>query len=112
MCHVTHRRHPLNIGDDVTVGHSAVLHGCTIHDRVLVGMGAKVLDRAVVGSTSLIGAGSVVREGFQVPEGTLVAGVPARVIRELTEEERVAVAQGALNYESYVARYRDGGCEW
>src|SRR4051812_2851220 len=71
MCHVTHKRHPLVIGDDVTVGHSAVLHGCTINDRVLVGMGAKVLDRAVVGSSSLIAAGAVVREGFTVPEGTL-----------------------------------------
>lgn len=112
MCHVTHLRYPLEIGDDVTVGHSAVLHGATIHDRVLIGMGAKVLDRAVVGSNSLIAAGSVVREGFVVPEGTLVAGVPARVVRELTDDERAAVAQGALNYQSYVYRYRATGCEW
>jgi len=112
MCHVTHRRHPLVIGDDVTVGHSAVLHGATIHDGVLIGMGAKVLDRAVVGSGSLVGAGSVVREGFVVPEGTLVAGVPARVIRDLTDSERAAVARGALNYESYVERYRTDGCGW
>jgi carbonic anhydrase/acetyltransferase-like protein (isoleucine patch superfamily) len=112
MCHVTHRRHPLNIGDDVTVGHSAVLHGATIHDRVLIGMGAKVLDRSVIGSSSLVAAGAVVREGFEVPEGVLVAGVPAKIVRELTESERVAVAQGALNYESYVARYRDSGCSW
>ena len=112
MCHVTHKRHSLVIGDDVTVGHSAVLHGATIHDRVLVGMGAKVLDRAVVGSNALIAAGAVVREGFAVPEGTLVAGVPAKIIRDLTDEERAHVAQGALNYESYVGRYRDGGCEW
>jgi carbonic anhydrase/acetyltransferase-like protein (isoleucine patch superfamily) len=112
MCHVTHRRHPLEIGDDVTVGHSAVLHGTTIGERVLIGMGAKVLDRSVIGSDSLIAAGAVVREGFVVPEGTLVAGVPARVVRELTEEERKAVAQGALNYESYVARFRADGCAW
>ncbi|MEO5931474.1 MAG: gamma carbonic anhydrase family protein [Candidatus Kapaibacterium sp.] len=112
MCHVTNRRHALIIGDDVTVGHSAVLHGCTIHERVLVGMGAKVLDRAVVERESLIAAGAVVREGFTVPEGTLVAGVPAKVIRELSDEERCYVAQGAPNYESYVARFRAGGCEW
>jgi carbonic anhydrase/acetyltransferase-like protein (isoleucine patch superfamily) len=112
MCHVTHKRHPLVIGDDVTVGHSAVLHGCTVEDRVLIGMGAKVLDRAVVGSNSLVGAGSVVREGFQVPEGTLVAGVPARVVRELNDDERAMVAQGAINYESYVARFRDSGYGW
>jgi carbonic anhydrase/acetyltransferase-like protein (isoleucine patch superfamily) len=108
MCHVTHKRHALVIGDDVTVGHSAVLHGATIHDKVLVGMGAKVLDRAVVGSSSLIAAGAVVREGFTVPEGTLVAGVPAKVIRDLTDEERAQVAQGAVNYQSYVERYRAG----
>jgi gamma-carbonic anhydrase len=112
MCHVTHRKYPLVIGNDVTVGHSAVLHGTTIHDRVLIGMGAKVLDRSVVGSNSLIAAGSVVREGFEVPEGVLVAGVPAKIIRELTDAERAAVAQGALNYESYIERYRAGGNAW
>jgi carbonic anhydrase/acetyltransferase-like protein (isoleucine patch superfamily) len=112
MCHVTHKRYSLAIGDDVTVGHSAVLHGCTVGDRVLVGMGAKVLDRAVVGNNSLIAAGAVVREGFTIPEGTMVAGVPAKVIRELNDDERAAVARGALNYESYVARFRADGCEW
>lgn len=112
MCHVTHKKYSLVIGEDVTVGHSAILHGATIGDRILIGMGATVLDRAVVGSDSLIAAGAVVREGFTVPEGTLVAGVPAKVVRELTEEERQSVAQGAVNYESYVARFRADGCDW
>jgi carbonic anhydrase/acetyltransferase-like protein (isoleucine patch superfamily) len=112
MCHVTHKRFPLIVGDDVTVGHSAVLHGATIGDRVLIGMGAKVLDNAVVGSESLVAAGTVVREGFHVPVGTLVAGVPGKVVRELTDDERRLVAAGATNYESYVARYRAGGTEW
>jgi gamma-carbonic anhydrase len=112
MCHVTHRRYPLVVGDDVTVGHSAVLHGATIGDRVLIGMGATVLDNAVIGAESLIAAGTVVREGFQVPNGTLVAGVPGKVVRELTEEERRRVAEGATNYESYVARFRAGGLQW
>lgn len=112
MCHVTHRKFSLVIGDDVTVGHSAVLHGATIGDRVLVGMGAKVLDNSVVESDALIAAGTVVREGFRVPSGTLVAGVPGKVIRDLTEAERAAVAQGALNYESYIARFRADGVEW
>jgi len=112
MCHVTHRKYALVIGEDVTVGHSAVLHGATIGDRVLIGMGAKVLDRSKVGDESLIAAGAVVREGFEVPEGTLVAGVPAKVVRELSDDERAMVAQGALNYESYVARFRAGGAEW
>lgn len=112
MLHVTHRKFSLTIGNDVTVGHSAVLHGAVIGDRVLIGMGAKVLDNSVVESDSLIAAGAVVREGFRVPSGTLAAGVPARVVRELTDAERASVAQGALNYESYIVRFRADGCEW
>jgi carbonic anhydrase/acetyltransferase-like protein (isoleucine patch superfamily) len=106
MCHVTHRKHALSVGDDVTVGHSAVLHGCTVHDRVLVGMHATLLDACEIGSGSIIAAGALVRERFVVPEGVLVAGVPGKVIRELTDEERAAAAQGAVNYEGYVQRYR------
>ncbi len=106
MCHVTHKKYALEIGDDVTVGHSAVLHGATIGNRILIGMGAIVLDRSVVGDESLVAAGALIREGFQVPPGTLAAGVPAKIIRDLTDEERASVAQGAVNYESYVARYR------
>ncbi|MBC8144642.1 MAG: gamma carbonic anhydrase family protein [bacterium] len=112
MCHVTNKRFPLIIGDDVTVGHSAVLHGATIGDRVLIGMGATVLDNAVIGDESLIAAGTLVREGFQVPNGTLVAGVPGKVVRELSDEERSRIAEGATNYESYVERYRNGGIDW
>lgn len=112
MCHVTHRRFPLVIGDDVTVGHSAVLHGATIGDRVLIGMGATVLDNAAIGAESLIAAGTLVREGFNVPAGTLVAGVPGKIIRDLTDVERTNIAEGATNYESYVARYRASGLEW
>jgi carbonic anhydrase/acetyltransferase-like protein (isoleucine patch superfamily) len=112
MCHVTNRRFALTVGDDVTVGHSAVLHGATIHDRVLIGMGARILDGSVIGRESLVAAGAVVREGFAVPEGVLVAGVPARVIRELNDDERAAVARGAINYEGYVARYRADGHSW
>ncbi len=112
MCHVTNKKFALTIGNDVTVGHSAVLHGTTIHDRVLIGMGAKVLDGSVVESESLVAAGAVVREGFRVPAGTLAAGVPAKVIRELTDEERASVARGAVNYEGYIARFRSSGCDW
>ena len=112
MCHVTHRKHALVIGRDVTVGHSAILHGATIGDRVLIGMGATILDRSTIGSDSLVAAGAVVREGFTVPDGVLVAGVPARVIRELTDEERSGVARGAINYESYIGRFRNSGYSW
>lgn len=112
MCHVTHRKYALTIGNDVTVGHSAILHGTTIGDRILIGMGATILDRSTIGNDSLIAAGAVVREGFTVPEGVLVAGVPAKIVRELTEEERAAVARGAMNYEGYIARFRESGYEW
>ena len=112
MCHVTNRKYSLTVGDDVTVGHSAILHGASIHDRVLIGMGAAVLDNAVVESESIVAAGAVVREGFTVPAGTLVAGVPARVIRELSPEERAGASAGAANYEGYVGRFRESGYEW
>jgi carbonic anhydrase/acetyltransferase-like protein (isoleucine patch superfamily) len=107
--HVTHDTFALTIGNDVTVGHSATLHGCTIHDNVLIGMGATVLDDAVINSHSLIAAGSVVLQKTVVPEGMLVAGVPAKVIRPLTDSERADVAQGAKNYMGYVRRYRQAG---
>ncbi len=106
MLHTTFRKHPLSIGDNVTVGHSAMLHGCTIEDYVLVGMQCTVLDRAVVRPYSMIAAGAVVREGFEVPEGTLVAGVPAKVVRELSDEERRKLEQSAQNYIDYRDSYR------
>jgi carbonic anhydrase/acetyltransferase-like protein (isoleucine patch superfamily) len=109
MLHVTNGKFPLNIGNNVTVGHSVSLHGTTIHDKCLLGIGCIVLDGSVVNSYSLVAAGSLVREGFVVPEGTLVAGVPARVVRELTDEERAKLEKGALNYMHYVEDYREIG---
>jgi carbonic anhydrase/acetyltransferase-like protein (isoleucine patch superfamily) len=106
MLHCTYKKYPLSIGNDVTIGHHAMLHGCTIEDAVLVGMNATVLDRAVVGHHSIIGAGSVVREGFAVPSGTLVAGVPAKVVRDLRDDEVSKLEQSAQNYINYVAEYR------
>lgn len=106
MLHVTNDKYPLNIGNDVSIAHSVVLHGCTVKDKCLIGIGAKVLDNAVVNSYSLVGAGSVVREGWEVPEGTLVAGVPAKVIRDLRPEEIERVAKNADNYLGYVKEYR------
>ncbi|MGZ4649429.1 MAG: gamma carbonic anhydrase family protein [Kineosporiaceae bacterium] len=92
--------YPVTVGTGASVGHRAVLHGCTIGDDVLVGMGAVVLNAARIGSGSLIAAGSVVLEGTDVPPGSLVAGVPGRVRRELTEEERAAVRRNAQAYGS------------
>lgn len=104
--HETWKKYPLVIGADVTVGHGAILHACTINDACLIGMGAKVLDNATVGSESLVAAGAVVREGFTVPEGMLVAGVPAKVVRELDDEERAHIRNSAKNYLHYVGEYR------
>jgi carbonic anhydrase/acetyltransferase-like protein (isoleucine patch superfamily) len=78
---------PVLIGDRVTVGHRAIIHGCTIGDECMIGMGAIVMNRSVVGPQSIVAAGAVVLEGFKVPPGTMVAGVPAKVIRELKPEE-------------------------
>jgi carbonic anhydrase/acetyltransferase-like protein (isoleucine patch superfamily) len=106
VIHVTNKRFPTHIGNNVTVGHSAVIHACTISDYSLIGMGAVVLDDAKVGKFTLIAAGAVVTMGMVVPEGMLAAGVPAKVVRALTEEERKFLAQSAQNYIDYVATYR------
>ena len=91
---------PAVVGARVSVGHNAVLHGCTVEDDVLVGMSATVLNGAVIGAGSLVAAGAMVPQGMRVPPGSLVAGVPARVKRELTDEERAHIK---LNAEWYVA---------
>jgi carbonic anhydrase/acetyltransferase-like protein (isoleucine patch superfamily) len=106
VLHVT-RELPAIVGDDVTVGHKAMLHGCTVGNGSLIGMSAVVLDNARVGSFAIVAAGAVVKENFVVPEGTLVAGVPARVVRELTEEERRFLLQSARNYVGYARSFRD-----
>lgn len=107
--HVTHDTGPLNIGDRVTIGHNAVLHACTIKDRVLIGMGAIVLDGAVIEPHTLVAAGTLVRPGFTAPSGVLVAGVPAKVKRDLTEAEIKNIDESPDNYARYVAAYREGG---
>jgi gamma-carbonic anhydrase len=107
MLHVTNSRFALDIGKFVSIGHSVTLHGCTVKDHCLIGIGANVLDGAVVNSHTLVAAGSLVREGFIVPEGTLVAGVPAKVIRDLSEEEVQRVVKNAYNYIKYSAEFRE-----
>jgi carbonic anhydrase/acetyltransferase-like protein (isoleucine patch superfamily) len=105
VLHVTHERHPLRIGAGVVVGHQAVLHGCTVEDGALVGIGALVLDGAVVETGAQVGAGAVVAPGQRVPAGYLVLGVPARVFRPLTDEERRAIADIADHYVALKDRY-------
>ncbi len=97
---------PLTIGDRVTVGHGAVLHGCTVGSDVLVGMGAVVLNRARIGDGSMLAAGAVVLEDTDVPEGSLVAGVPGRVRRQVTDAERERVRRNAGSYVRLAAEHR------
>jgi len=106
VVHVTNKKFPTHIGSNVTIGHSAVIHACTINDYSLIGMGAVVLDDAKVGPFALIAAGAVVTMGMVIPEGTLAAGVPAKIIRTLTDDERKFLIQSAQNYIDYVATYR------
>ena len=101
MLHVTNGKFPLNIGDKVTIGHSVKLHGCTLKDLCLVGIGAIVLDGAIVEENSMVAAGSVVKPNFIVPSGKLVAGVPAKVVRNLTEDEIKEFENSALRYKKY-----------
>lgn len=101
MLHVTHGTHPLVIGNEVTIGHSVTVHGCTLQNRCLIGVGAIVLDGAVVEEESMVAAGAVVTPGFVVPHGKLVGGVPARVLRELTDEEIADLAASAGRYVEY-----------
>lgn len=97
VVHLSEER-PCEVGAYVTVGHGAILHACRVEDECLIGMRATVLDGAVIGSQSIVGAGAVVKEGFEVPPGSLVVGVPARVVRSLTEAERVGLRARALKY--------------
>ncbi|WP_137843435.1 gamma carbonic anhydrase family protein [Microbacterium sp. 2FI] len=97
--------HPVVIGRDVSVGHNAVVHGCTIGDGSLIGMGSVVLSGAVIGDGSLVAAGAVVLEGTIVPPGSLVAGVPAKVRRELTEDERAGILRNAQTYRAHVGTH-------
>lgn len=103
--HVTNDTFPLNIGSDVTIGHNVTLHGCTIRDRCLIGMGAILLDGSEIGEDSIIGAGTLVKEGMKVPSGSLVVGLPGRVVRQLRPEEIAKNKKSALNYIEYAKNF-------
>jgi len=108
MLHVTHDTHPLIIGEEVTIGHSVVLHGCTVKDRVLVGMGSIIMDGAVIGENSVVGAGSLVTEGTIVPPRSVVHGSPAKVKRPVSDQELAWIKQSASNYIRYASQYVSG----
>jgi carbonic anhydrase/acetyltransferase-like protein (isoleucine patch superfamily) len=96
---------PLTIGEGVTVGHQAMLHGCTIGDNSLIGIGATVLNRAVIGKNCIIGAGALVTEGKHIPDGSLVVGAPGKVVRELSDEQIEGLRQSALHYMENAKRF-------
>ncbi len=97
--------HPTLVGDDVTVGHGAILHGCTVADRCLIGMGAILLNGAAVGEDCIVAAGTLLPEGAVVPARSLVMGSPGRVRRQLTEDELAFIRQSAANYVAYRLDY-------
>lgn len=98
MLHVDRRECPLVIGDEVTVGHKVTLHGCTVGNRVLVGMGATIMNKAVIGDDSIVAAGALVTEGKVFPPKSLIIGAPAKALRELRPEELAFLTKSANNY--------------
>ncbi len=101
MLHVTNQKYPLIIGDKVTIGHSVTLHGCMLKNLCLIGMGAVILDGAVVEDNAMVAAGALVKPGFVVPSGKLAAGIPAKIIRDLTAEEILEFDRSANRYFGY-----------
>jgi carbonic anhydrase/acetyltransferase-like protein (isoleucine patch superfamily) len=108
VIHCTYQKAATILGDNVSVGHNALVHGCTIHDNVLVGMGAIVMDGVVVESNSIIAAGAVVLEGTHIESGTIYAGIPAKKVKELNEEQTARLIEGiSNNYVMYSSWFKD-----
>lgn len=105
VIHCTYQKSPTNIGNNVSIGHNAIVHGCTIHDNVLIGMGSIVMDDCVIESNSIIAAGAVVTKGTRVPSGTIFAGMPAKKIKdisaELSSDEIDRIANNYVKYSSW-----------
>lgn len=105
IVHVMHETHPTRLGDEVTIGHAAIVHGCTIGDRVLIGMGATLLNGATVGDDSIVAAGTLLTEGMIVPPRSLVMGSPGKVRRALTDAEVAEILEYAKRYVRYKKDY-------
>ncbi len=105
VVHVQNETHPTVIGNDVTIGHGAVVHGCTIHDRVLIGMGAVILNGAVIGEDSIVAAGTLVTERSVIPPRSMVMGSPGKVRRTLTDAEVATILEFSGNYVRYRLDY-------
>ena len=106
IIHCTYQKNPTNIGNNVSIGHNAMVHGCTVHDNVLIGMGAIVMDRCIIHSNAIIAAGAVVLEGTIVEAGTIYAGVPAKKIKEVSQEHISGeIDRISNNYVKYASWY-------
>jgi carbonic anhydrase/acetyltransferase-like protein (isoleucine patch superfamily) len=107
VVHCTYQKSPTNIGNNVSVGHNAIVHGCTVHDNVLIGMGAIVMDDCVVESNTIIAAGAIVTQGTRVESGSIYAGVPARKIKDISDELIAGeIERIAENYVKYAGWYK------
>jgi carbonic anhydrase/acetyltransferase-like protein (isoleucine patch superfamily) len=107
VIHGTYEQSATKIGDDVSIGHNAIVHGCTIKERVLIGMGSIIMDNCVVGSNSIIAAGSVLPKNTIVPEGTVFAGIPAKKIKDISPElEQGEIERIAANYIKYASWFK------
>ncbi len=100
--------YPLTIGENCTIGHKAMLHGCTIGNQTLIGMAATILNGAVIGNNCLIGAGALITEGKVIPDGSLVMGAPGKVVRQLDNSAIAAILASAQGYQDNMRRFRDG----
>ncbi len=108
VIHCTYQKFPTNIGNNVSIGHNAIVHGCTVHDNVLIGMGAIVMDDCVVESNTIIAAGAVVTQGTRVVAGSIYAGIPAKKIKDISDELISGeIARIADNYVKYSSWYTE-----
>jgi carbonic anhydrase/acetyltransferase-like protein (isoleucine patch superfamily) len=107
IIHCTYKKAKVVIGDNVSIAHNAIVHGCTVGSNVLIGMAAVVMDDAVIGDGSVIAAGAVVLPGTQVEPGSTYAGVPARRVREVSEEMKAVIARTANNYPMYAGWFKE-----
>lgn len=103
VIHATYQKHSTTIGNNVSIGHNAIVHGCTINDNVLIGMGSIVMDGCLIESNSIIAAGAVVTENTHVEQGSIYAGVPARKVKSVSQNQKEAIAKTADNYLKYAS---------
>ena len=107
VLHCTYKLAKLTIGNNVSIAHNAVVHGCTIEDNVLIGIGAIILDDAIVGSDSVVAAGAVVLPGTKIEPGSIYAGVPAKRVKDITDEMKMVIRRTAKNYPMYAEWFKD-----